>query len=296
MITPTVTIAMPVWNCEATLPASLASIQAQTFENWSLELVDDGSTDGTVDLAMEAARVDKRIHAVVDQHHKEIAVRLNEVIERTDTEFFARMDGDDIAYPERFAIQLERIVSDARLDLVGGSILIFRDGGVAIGCRRSPLMHEQICAHPHRGFALPHVTFFGKTALFRRFRYRPSARLCEDQDFLARASRTARYANSPDLLVGYRENRLRMRKQLRARRHLALHLAEIRWRLGDHRGALIAIPAQLLRASVDVAAITTGTEESLLVHRYQPLSDVERSSWRSIWDAATRNQGAVGAE
>jgi glycosyltransferase involved in cell wall biosynthesis len=291
-----ITIAMPVWNCEATLPASLASIQAQTYENWRLQLVDDGSTDGTVDVAMEAARADKRIHVAVDHHHLEIAERLNEVIERTDTEFFARMDGDDIAYPERFALQLERIASDARIDLVGGSILIFRDGGAPIGCRRNPLMHEQICAHPHRGFPLPHMTFFGKTALFRRFHYRPSARLCEDQDFLARASRTARYANSPDLLVGVRENRLRVRKQLRARRHLAVHLAETRWRLGDHRGALIAIPAQLFRAGVDVAAITTGTEASLLVHRYQPLTDVQRSSWRSVWDAATRNQLLVGAE
>src|SRR5215472_3881837 len=94
---PLVSIGMPTFNCERTLAIAIRSILNQTYDNWQLLLMDDGSTDRTLEVARGFA--DPRISVLTDHSHKGLVPRLNQAVEMSQGEYFARMDGDDVAYP-----------------------------------------------------------------------------------------------------------------------------------------------------------------------------------------------------
>ena len=96
---PLVSIGMPVFNCEKTLIPAVNSILNQTYSNWELFLLDDGSKDKTLEIANSFK--DSRIKVIVDGLNKKLPSRLNQAIEMSQGKYFARMDGDDISYPER---------------------------------------------------------------------------------------------------------------------------------------------------------------------------------------------------
>src|SRR5664279_797323 len=93
-----VTIGLPVFNAEATLPAAIESIRMQSFTDWELLVVDDGSTDRSAQVAVNAAARDTRIHALCDWLDVGLVARLNQVGQAARGRLFARMDADDIAY------------------------------------------------------------------------------------------------------------------------------------------------------------------------------------------------------
>ncbi len=97
---PLISIAMPVYNCETTVAASLRSILLQSYPRWELLVIDDGSTDATLEIVRGFQ--DPRIRIVADGEHRLLPCRLNQAIAMARGQFFARMDGDDIAYPARW--------------------------------------------------------------------------------------------------------------------------------------------------------------------------------------------------
>ena len=104
MSPPAVSILLPVFNAGATLSRTLASLQAQTFSDWELIAVDDGSTDASPRLLAAAADADPRIH-VLSQPHRGIVAALNAGLTDTRAPLIARMDADDECLPERLARQ-----------------------------------------------------------------------------------------------------------------------------------------------------------------------------------------------
>jgi len=100
-----VTIGLPFYNAENTLPLAIKSTLAQTFSSWRLLLVDDGSTDRSLAIAKEFAEHDFRIEVLTDGKNRGLIYRLNQLIDLADTKYIARMDADDIMLPERLAKQ-----------------------------------------------------------------------------------------------------------------------------------------------------------------------------------------------
>src|SRR4051794_810409 len=98
-----ITVVMPVRDCAATVATAIRSIIHQTADDWSLLILDDGSRDDTVSIACDFE--DERVTVVVDGRHEGLATRLNQGIGMATTRFVARMDGDDVSYPERLACQ-----------------------------------------------------------------------------------------------------------------------------------------------------------------------------------------------
>src|ERR1700730_9577639 len=96
---PLVSIAMPFYNCEATLAAALESVLRQTHTNWELLACNDGSSDES--LPCVNSYRDSRVTVWSDGSRKGLAARLNECIDRARGRYIARMDADDITYPER---------------------------------------------------------------------------------------------------------------------------------------------------------------------------------------------------
>ena len=254
---PLISIAMPVRNNRKTLDLAVLSIQAQTYPNWELILIDDGSTDGTDERARQFAAADSRIRVFVDGRALGLPDRLNQAIALSRGPFLARMDGDDMAYPSRLERQMEYLRTHPTIDLVGSSALVFADDGAALGKRVCAETHEEICARPSAGFALVHPAFFGRMEFFRKYQYRAAAVRCEDQDLLlrsyteprfmhspamlksqdqdllVRSFNAARFANVPEILMGYREARLDWKKNLNSRRYVAISFFQNHWKDGE---------------------------------------------------------------
>lgn len=288
-MSPHVTIGMTVRDAETSLAAAIASVRAQTFEDWALLIVDDGSTDASASIALAAAAEDERIHVTRGSDSWGTAARLNELIDMADGALFARMDADDVAYPQRLARQVSFLESHPEVDLVGASMVVFGAGGQPIGKRAAPGSHEQICRRPASGFRVFHPTWLGRLAWFRRHRYDPTAHRCEDQDLLYRAHRTSVFANVSDPLLGYREDRLDLPNLLVGRVNFARRTARRRWDAGQRPAALATLGEQLAKGSLDAVAVGSGLDHRLLRQRAGPISSAERGEWLAVWSAATRD-------
>jgi glycosyltransferase involved in cell wall biosynthesis len=278
-----VSVALPVRNARATLALALRSIQRQTFSEWELLVLDDSSSDGSKELALDWAERDPRIRVLDPNGPSGLASRLNQAVKEARGEFIARMDADDVAYPQRLQRQLEYLDADPATNLVGTSMLVFGKHGEARGVRWAPPSHEGICSRPPGSLPLFHPTWFGRSEWFHLHGYRPSARRCEDQEMLFRARRTSRFANLPEPLLGYREDRLRLRSVLMGRASFARTLASSAIRGEGVREAVAAIGGQTAKGLLDLLAVSTRLESQLLQHRARPAPAEAVADWARVW-------------
>ena len=201
--TPLLTVAMPVFNAGQYLRLAVQSILRQTFEDWELLIIDDGSMDNALQELNDID--DPRIQIIRDGQNKGLAARLNEAIDLARGIYFARMDQDDVSYPKRFARQIELLQGDPRLDVVSVGAITISDNNEFTGLLPCPVTHEKICARPWQGFCFPHPAWMGTIEWFRKHRYAvPGPYFCEDQELLLRTYSTSRFGSVDDVLFAYR--------------------------------------------------------------------------------------------
>ncbi len=102
-----VSIGIPFYNNEETLADAIRSVFAQTYQDWELILVDDGSTDRSLDIARSVD--DERVRVISDGQNKKLSARLNQIAQEANGKYLARMDADDLMHPERIERQLSRL-------------------------------------------------------------------------------------------------------------------------------------------------------------------------------------------
>ncbi|MGA0571656.1 glycosyltransferase family 2 protein [Variovorax sp. VNK109] len=214
---PVVTVAMPIYNAGGYLRAAVNSIRLQTLQDWELLIIDDGSTDNAI--ACLAGLDDKRVRVIRDGFNRGLAARLNEAIDMARGEFFARMDQDDISYPERLEKQVARLRADAALDLVATRAIRIDESSEAIDLFPAPESDSEIAARPWQGFHMPHPSWTGRVQWFRDHRYAtPGPYFCEDQELLLRSYPASRFAIVDEVLFAYRvRRRFNPHKQFRTR-------------------------------------------------------------------------------
>jgi len=115
-----VTVVLPVFNGEMYLAKAIDSVLEQTHENLELIVFNDGSTDQSLAIARGYEKTDSRVY-VYTRENKGLVATLNEAIALANSDFIVRMDADDICYPERIEMQLERMLNED-LDIVGGAV------------------------------------------------------------------------------------------------------------------------------------------------------------------------------
>jgi len=103
---PFVSVIMPCYNMENYVADSIASVQRQTYPLWELLIVDDASTDRTIEIVKKLAAHDEKIHFVVKEQHSGIADTRNQCIQMAQGRFLAFLDADDIWHPEKTETQL----------------------------------------------------------------------------------------------------------------------------------------------------------------------------------------------
>lgn len=122
--TPLVSVLMPVYNAEQYLKPALDSILCQTFSDFELIAINDGSTDSSGDILDEYQKADPRI-VVVHRENKGLVATLNEAIDLSRGTYLARQDSDDLSFSKRFEKQVEILDAQPRTVLVTGSFEVF---------------------------------------------------------------------------------------------------------------------------------------------------------------------------
>ena len=133
---PLVSVVMSFHNAQATLLHSIRSVIWQTYQNWELILLDDGSTDASVEVSETVN--DPRIRLYGGGACRGLSARLNQGVLLTKGQYIARMDADDIAFPERFAKQVAYLQTHAEIDLLASSVLLMN---------KNPKMKVEISGH-----------------------------------------------------------------------------------------------------------------------------------------------------
>ncbi|WP_348269431.1 glycosyltransferase family 2 protein [Edaphobacter paludis] len=277
---PLITIAMPFFNAEQTLVAAVDSMLKQTYGNFELLLSDDGSSDRGLEIAHSFQ--DPRIRVFTSKQRGRLAVRLNECLDAARGSIFARMDADDISYPQRIEKQIRFLQERPEVDLLGTHMLVFAAMYNPVGKMVGATEHEPLVRTALLGFKLFHGTWMGHIDWFRKYRYNTKCVLGQDQELLYRAHRTSRYAVIPELLYGYRQSDLDLQKMINSRVDWFRYMS---WYLPGpvglaKRGLLAGL--MLGKAGVDTIAVKTGLRYRLLRHRASPLSASQLATWEAL--------------
>src|SRR5437016_6143907 len=128
---PTVSIIMAVHNAERFLAAAVESVLAQSFGDFEFIIVDDGSSDDSGAILRQFAKQDDRIHLIA-RENRGLTCSLNEMIAEARGEFLARMDADDLALPQRLAVQVKFMQEHPDVVLLGGAYELIDEAGRAL--------------------------------------------------------------------------------------------------------------------------------------------------------------------
>ncbi len=281
-----VSVGLVVRNAERTLKLAVRSIVAQTYPHWELLVADDGSRDGTTEI-LHGFR-DKRIQTITHTQSLGLAARLNELTQLSRGKYFARMDGDDFAFPDRLAGQMRFLELHPEVDLLGCGTINFEGEGKIVGKSRVATTHEEICRQPWRGFPLAHPTWMGRRDWFRENKYEARLGRAQDFDLLLRTFRTSRFHCLTEPLLGYRVEQFTLPRQFRSRKNVIRILLRHTTRTGGTR-FLWGAAEHALKFGLDSVAILTGLKFKLLPYRALPVSECEREVFQRTWAALQTN-------
>ena len=126
-----ISVIIPVYNAEQFLPFALDSILAQSFEDFEVIAINDGSTDSSASIIEAYANRDQRVK-LISRPNTGIVRALEDGRSAASGEFIARMDADDWATPNRFAAQLAALRADQNLVALGSSVTFMDSYGCAV--------------------------------------------------------------------------------------------------------------------------------------------------------------------
>jgi glycosyltransferase involved in cell wall biosynthesis len=200
MANPLLSVVMPVHNALPFLSDSIRSILAQTLSDFEFVILDDASTDGSLELLREWSRRDQRIQIYESKNQLGLAGSSNAVVSKARAPIVARMDADDIAHPDRLRKQWDVIASCADIAVVG----TLCNGIDATGREVRPRDRWRLV---RRSVYIP---FPHGSAMFRREvfdqvgGYDENSEVGEDQDLFLRMAGLGRVLTLPDVLYSYR--------------------------------------------------------------------------------------------
>ena len=202
---PLVSVILPAYNAARYVGTAVGSILAQSFDDFELIVLDDGSSDETLHMVQDLAIRDARIR-VVSRANLGLVATLNELVGLARGKFIARMDADDISHPDRLRLQIEYLQSHPECVALGTRALYIDPDGLPIHELVDCFSHEQI----EQVLLRPEIGVLHPTVMMRRAEvvriggYRSEYRHAEDLDLFLRLGEAGKLANLPQVLLWYR--------------------------------------------------------------------------------------------
>lgn len=202
---PIVSVVMPVYNGEKYLTEAVESILNQKFRDFEFLVIDDGSTDNSLNLLRQYAARDTRLQVITRENRGE-AFTANELLTYARGEFVARMDQDDIALPNRFELQVNFLKENPKVVALGGAYQMIDSAGRYLTTLIPPQTDIEIQQLNLAG----HTAINNPTAMMRRMSmklvggYNIELHLVDDLDLWLRLGEVGELANLADVLLKYR--------------------------------------------------------------------------------------------
>jgi glycosyltransferase involved in cell wall biosynthesis len=201
-MTCTVTIGIPFLNARRYLADAVRSVFAQTFADWELILIDDGSTDGSLDVVRNIH--DPRVRIVSDGTNRGLCARLNEMVSLAQGTYFARMDADDLMHRERIERQIAYLQANPSCDVIDTATYTVNDDLTPLGIRGDAPLDVRPESVLRNGLLI-HPTVMGRTEWFRANPYDAAYVRAEDRELWVRTCATTKFGRLCEPLFFYRE-------------------------------------------------------------------------------------------
>lgn len=226
---PLVSVIMPVYNAEKYILDAVNSIKNQTYQNWELILIEDGSTDCTLDIIQNIK--DPRIIVKKNACNKGIAYTTNIGISISKGKYIALLDDDDIALPMRLQVQADYMESHPEIDILGAKSLDIDENGKIIKYGQPPRNNPQ---YIKAMLLFRNVDFYNGTAMIRRefiekynLAYSEGCLGMQDFKFYIESSKKGNISSVDEYVLKYR-------------RHKNNQTLKVREKLGRERALLYA--------------------------------------------------------
>ena len=201
-VMPLVTISMPAFNSERYIAEAIESVLAQTYTNFELIIVDDGSTDGTREIINRYQ--DVRIIKIFSEKNQGLIATRNKIASIARGKYLALLDADDRAFPDRLQLQVDFLEKDG-IDICGADHWTLNQGNGAIKPSKQRHSNADINALLTVCSPLCNPAIMGKLEVFKRFPYKTSYMHAEDYCLWTEIALAGyRFANIKKKLIVYR--------------------------------------------------------------------------------------------
>ncbi len=198
-----VTVFMAAYNAGPYISQSIQSILNQSFRDFELLIVNDGSTDNTVEIIKSFS--DPRIRLIENESNKGLGFTRNVALKEAKGEFLAILDSDDIAFPDRIERQLRHFSTNPQLAVLGGYAHIIDEKGNRTGKTMTPPHgSDHLRAILFFANAFVHSTIMIRTSAFREIGGYPNHPVAQDYGLFARIALKYEVDNMPEYFVEYR--------------------------------------------------------------------------------------------
>jgi len=217
---PSITVGIPFYNCQDTLADAIRSVFAQTFQDWQLVLVDDGSSDGSLQIANSLS--DSRVRVFSDGVNKGIGARRKQMVDLAQSEYIAWQDADDLMHSDRLERQLAFLEANPGVHIVDCWCYLIDPDDNVTGLQRSDPAEPSLIEMVKRPLMINGCSL-ARLEMYRAFQFDNSMRRTEDWDLWIRAIEHCSFAHL--------EQPLYYRRDLRSAEHssIAYQLRELRF-------------------------------------------------------------------
>lgn len=205
---PAVSVILAAYNAEKYLAEAVDSILGQTFRDFELLLIDDGSKDGTAAIVADYGKRDARV-VPISRPNKGLTPTLNEGIARATAPLLARMDADDVAEPTRFEKQVAYFNEHPDCVCLGSRVTLIDPLGSPIKTTDHATDHAAIDGGLIQGigWSIVHPAAMMRADAVRQVGgYREQFKTSQDLDLFLRLGEIGRLANLPEPLLRYRQH------------------------------------------------------------------------------------------
>lgn len=202
---PLISILMPVYNAGFFVSEAIESINSQTYKNWELVCVDDGSNDDSLIILKKYARLDKRIKILKNRVNKGISYSLNRAIAIAKGEYLCRMDADDISLPNRLEKQMEFLKKNPKVVACGGQVEMIDNKGKLIGRKYFPVDSKGCYKMIFKMVPIQHAALMIRANIMKKYRYLEDVSTSEDVDLIFYLISKGQINNTKDFIYQYRK-------------------------------------------------------------------------------------------
>lgn len=196
-----ISIMMPCYNSLPSLPISIGSLMCQSYTNWELLFVDDGSTDGSAEFAESIN--DPRIRVFRFRKNLGRPYARQKALSEARGEYLGMLDADDWYFSSKLLKQLCYLEENPDIGLVSSGMIIIDRFINTIRVNRCHYIPKQLLSSGTLFPKIPHAPTLIRTDLAKQYNYNLSMRRCQDLEFLSKLTTASYYTSLPEPLYVY---------------------------------------------------------------------------------------------